>query len=168
MRSVSRRSSIRSKPAAPTLFTILLLITLTSLQGTAGTRPHQRLQLVHEFGNVLELQIHGSKTYIGDFIKLFQSAHDLLADLTRWPLALRRFLHIFFDRVHNAVQFRRRHRTLFTSSQKSGHNLVAVERLATAILLDHHVGDFVDSFIRSEAPFAFQTFAPPPDRFAFP
>src|SRR5579871_3084846 len=42
-----------------------------------------------------------------------------------------------------------------------------IELLAPAVLLDHHVGNFIDSFVCGEAAFAPQALAPAADGFAF-
>src|SRR5262249_22325138 len=50
-------------------------------------------------------------------------------------------------------------RTFFTGAQQAGHDLVAVERFAPAILFDDHVGNFVDPLVAGEPSLAFQAFA---------
>src|SRR4029077_3563426 len=74
IRSVRRLNSIRSSPAAPTLFTSLFLMPKPRLT-TAGARPHQRLQLCHEFGDVFKFEIHRREPDISHLVEFFEPAH---------------------------------------------------------------------------------------------
>src|SRR5688572_4967683 len=115
MRSVSRFSSRRSSPAGPTLLALTRLTGIARL--TTGARAHQRLQLFHEFRHIFEFQIDGGKSNVSNFVEFFEPSHDLLADLACGPFALRRLLHILFDRIDDRVQLLGRNRSLFASAQ---------------------------------------------------
>src|SRR5437870_1603340 len=133
--------------------------------GCAG--PHQTLQLMHEFRDIFKFKINRSETNIRNFIEFFQTSHDHLADFRGGTLAFGRFLHIFFYRIHDSIQLRRRNGALLAGAQEPGHYLVSIEGLAAAIFLDHHVGDFVDTLVRRESSFTFQAFASSSNRLTF-
>src|SRR5207247_7735731 len=67
-------------------------------------------------------------------------------------------------------RFERRHadRPLLARLQQAGDEFLALEPLARAILLHHHVGDFVDPLVAGESFSAFEALAPAPDGLAFP
>src|ERR1043165_681860 len=129
-------------------------------------RAHQRLQLLHELSHVLELQIDGGEADVGDLVEFLQAAHDHLADLRRRALALRRLLHVLLDGVDDAVELRGRDGPLLAGPKESGHHLVAVERLAPPVLLDDHVGDFVNALVGRDPPLTFQALAAAADGIA--
>src|SRR5450759_1741002 len=56
---------------------------------------------------------------------------------------------------------------LFARLQQPAEHLLAVELLAPAILLDHHVRDFINSLVRSVAAGAFQALAAAANGIAF-
>src|SRR5947209_3060430 len=124
-----------------------------------GARADERLQLLHELGHVLELQIDRREADVGDLVEFLESAHDHLADLRGGPLALRRLLHVLLDGVDDAIELGRRDGPLLAGAQEARHHLVAVERLAPPILLDDHVGDFVNALVGRKAPLAAQALA---------
>src|ERR1043166_6792873 len=130
------------------------------------TRAHQRLQLLHELGHVLELQVDRSEADVGDLFEFLQAAHDHLADLRRRALPLRRLLHVLLDGVDDAVELRGRDGPFLAGAQQPGHHLVAVERLAPPVLLDDHVGDFVNALVGREPPLALQALAAAANRVA--
>src|SRR5690349_12637284 len=138
-----------------------------SARWSTGARSNQLLEFRHKLGNVFKLQIHRSKSNIGDLVELFQAPHDHLSNLTRRALTLGRFLHIFLYSVHNALELRRGYRSFFTSAQQARHYFVAIERLAPAVFLDDHVRDLIDTFVRREAPLTTQALAPAANRVAF-
>src|SRR5260370_12254438 len=115
----------------------------------------QIFQLAHEFLHVLEVHIHRCKSHVGDFIQFLQPVHDHFTDFGGSQLAFRGLLHHTFDFVHNRFQLGRGHRTFFASLQKSLQNLLPLEALATPVLLDDHVRNFVDAFVGGETAAAF-------------
>ena len=60
-----------------------------------------------------------------------------------------------------------RNRPLLAGSQQPGQDLLPLEFLAAAVLLHHHVGNFVDALVGGEALFALQTLAAAADGLAF-
>ena len=85
--------------------------------------------------------------------------HDHFADFGGGEFALRGFVDHAFDFVDDGFEFRRGDRAFLAGFQKSLQNFLAFEALAAAILLDDHVGNFVDAFVGGEAAGTFQAFA---------
>src|SRR5580692_7126258 len=90
--------------------------------------------------------------------------HDHFADLGRGELALRRFVNHAFYFIHNGFQLRRGHRPLLASLQQSLQNLLPFEPLAPAVLLNHHIRNFVDALVGGKSPAALEALPPPPNR----
>jgi hypothetical protein len=109
--------------------------------------------------DVFEIHVDAGETDVGDLIEFFEAMHDHFADFGGGELALGGFVDHAFDFVDDGFEFRRRNRALLASLQKSLQNFLALETLAAAILLDDHVGDFVDAFVGGEAARTFQAFA---------
>jgi len=57
-------------------------------------------------------------------------------------------------------------RTLLARLQQTLQELLTIEPFPPAVLLDHHVRDFVDSFVRREAASAFEALSPAADQIA--
>src|SRR6266853_5272259 len=89
--------------------------------------------------------------------------HDHLADFRRSQFALGSLMHHAFDFVDDGFKLRRRHRPLLASFQQTLQNFLTFEAFSAAILLDHHVRNFVDAFVRGEAPSTFEAFPPAPN-----
>src|SRR6202521_1150900 len=126
----------------------------------------QVLQLAHELLHILEVHVHRRESHIRDLIQLFQPVHDHFADFGGGQLAVRGLLHHTFDFIHDSFELGSGHGTLFARFQKSLQNLLPLEALATPILLNDHVGNFVDAFVGCEPAAALQALATPPNRIA--
>src|SRR5712672_1297059 len=92
--------------------------------------------------------------------------HDHFTDLRGGQFALGSFVHHAFDFVDDSLKLGRRHRPLLASFQQTLQNFLAFEAFAAPILLDHHVRNFVDPFVRGEAPSTFEAFPPAPNSVA--
>src|SRR5260370_10998506 len=160
-----RSRRIRKHPGCVPAIPILELHSTNAVHCSLSLNPHplflhavlqQIFQLAHEFLHVLEVHIHRCESHVGDFIQFLQPAHDHFTDFGGSQLAFRGLLHHTFDFVHNRFQLGRGHRTFFASLQKSLQNLLPLEALATPVLLDDHVRNFVDAFVGGETAAAFQ------------
>src|SRR5260370_27573347 len=127
----------------------------------------QILQLAHEFLHVLEVHVYRSKSHVSDFIQLFQPVHDHFADFGGGQLAFGGLLHHAFDFIHDRFQLGSGHGPFFARFQESLQNLLAFETLAASVLLDDHVGNFVDALVSRETAAALQTLAPAADGIAY-
>ncbi len=67
-------------------------------------------------------------------------------------------MHHAFDFIDNGFELRRRHRPLLASFQQTLQNFLAFEAFAAAILLDDHIRNLVDAFVRGETPSTFEAF----------
>src|SRR5216683_5341031 len=124
-----------------------------------GAILQQILQLTHKFLDVLEVHVDGSESHVGDFVEFFQAVHNHFADFGGGELALGGLVHHAFDFVDDGFEFGRWHRPLFAGFQQALENFLALEAFAAAVLLDDHVGNFVDALIGGEAAAAFEAFA---------
>src|SRR6185312_5416335 len=93
--------------------------------------------------------------------------HEKLADVAGADFALLRVHHQPLDLVDNAFQLPHGDRPLLRGVQEPGEHLLAIEFLPAPVLLDHHVGDFVQALVGSEALLAGETLTPATDSLAF-
>jgi hypothetical protein len=92
--------------------------------------------------------------------------HDHFADFRGGQFPFRCLMHHAFDFIHDGFEFRRGNGTFFAGFQQALQNFLALEAFAPPILLDHHVGNFVDAFVGGETARAFQAFAAAANRVA--
>src|SRR6267154_2490729 len=69
-------------------------------------------------------------------------------------------MHHAFDFIDNGFELGRWHRPLLASFQQTLQNFLTFESFAAAVLLDHHVRNFINPFVRGEAPPTFEAFPP--------
>src|SRR6188508_1786073 len=119
----------------------------------------QILQLGHELADVAEVPVNGRETDVRDLVELLQFLHDERADLVGGDFLLRSLLQRGFHAVGNRLERRDADRALFARLQESRDELLALEALAAAVLLHHHVRDLVDPFVAGKALGAAETFA---------
>src|SRR5262249_11452689 len=74
------------------------------------------------------------------------------ADLPARHLAFARLLQLPLDRVGDALDRVDGHRTLLAGAREPAHDLRAIERLATAVLLHHARQRVLDPLVRPEPP----------------
>src|ERR1700682_3884260 len=120
----------------------------------------QILQFAHELLHILEVHIHRSKSHVRDLIQLLQPVHDNFADFRGGQLAFGGLLHHTLDFIHDCFQLGSGHWPFFARFQKSLQNLLPLEALAAPVLLDDHVGNFVDTLVGRESAATFQALAP--------
>src|SRR5258706_543528 len=85
-------------------------------------RLDQRSKLAHELGHILEVKINRSKTHVGHFVELLESAHYHLADLLSRALSLAGLLNVLFYRVDDGLHLNGRDRSLLASLHDAGKN----------------------------------------------
>src|ERR1017187_8775668 len=129
--------------------------------------PHQMLQLVEERLFILKIPIYRRESHIGDLVEFAEILHQELSYIYSRYLPVRRIADLRFHPVDQFGKPRHAHRTLFARLQQTAQHLLAVELLATAILFDHHVRDFINSLVRSIPARAFHALAAAPDGIAF-
>ena len=59
-----------------------------------------------------------------------------------------------FGGVDDGFELAGGHGALFAGAEQAAQHFLAVEALAAAVFLDHHVGDFVDALVGGEAAIA--------------
>src|ERR1039457_6687136 len=125
------------------------------------------LQLVEERLFVLKIPIHRRESYVGDLVEFAEILHQEFSYIYSRYLPVRRIADLRFHPIDQFGEPRHAHRTLFARLQQTAQHLLAVELLAPAILLDHHVWDFVNSLVRSVTAAKFHAFAAAADGIAF-
>ncbi len=117
--------------------------------------------------DIFEVEIDRGEAHVGDFVDALQAVHDQLADFAGLALALRRVDHKAFGVVDDLLQLAHGDRPLLAGAQQAVEDFLALEFLAPAVFLHHHVGNFVDALVGGEALLALQALAAAADGFAF-
>ena len=111
--------------------------------------------------DVLKAAVHGGEAHVPDFVQMPQFFHDHIADAARGDLALAQTAQPVtysgnggFDRVTTDG-------ALLQRPLHSSEQLVLIERLATAVVLDDGGKQQLRGFESREALRAFETFAAP-------
>src|SRR5690349_14862427 len=104
-------------------------------------RIQQIFQLGHELADVAEVTIYRREPDVGDFIKSPQFVHHKSADFAGAHLALGLLLQRGLDAVGDRLERGDAHRPLLAGLQQPGQQLLPLEALAAAVLLDDHVRD---------------------------
>src|SRR3984885_14758754 len=125
----------------------------------AGAR--DALELGHELVDVAEGAVHAREAHVGDLVHFAQLVHDLLAHLLGAPLFVARVDEVAFDGVEDGVELRERYRALVASLAQARQELLPIERLASAVLLDDERYDLFHPLVRGESPRAALAFAAP-------
>src|SRR5271166_361321 len=73
----------------------------------------QVLEFGHELADVFEIEIHGSKAHVGNFVVTAKAVHDQFANLACLPLALGRFKDESLRLVNNLLKLADGNRALF-------------------------------------------------------
>src|SRR5258708_8040900 len=124
----------------------------------------QLVDVALDLGEVAELAVDRGEADICDVVEFAQLFHHQFADLTRRDLHLAGRPQLRLDLVDGCLDRRGRDVALLTSGHQPVEELLAVEVLAAAVLLDDVEGDVLDPLVRRETLVALQAFAPPPDR----
>ncbi len=111
----------------------------------------QLFELGFEFADVLEVAVDAGEADVGDGVDVLEALHDELADGAGGALALGRVDDEGFGLVDDVLHLGGGDVALLAGVQQAGEDLLAVEFLAAAVLLDDHVGDFVDALVGGEA-----------------
>jgi hypothetical protein len=135
----------------------------TSGGGALLVASHQSLEHVHEGVDVLEAAIDRGEADVGDLVEPLEPLHHEGADLAGGDLALVAVVEHRLGLLDDPLERPRRHRPLLARLDQAAEELLAVELLARAVGLDHHVGDLVDLLVGGEAAAALQALAPPAD-----
>src|SRR5207253_2786138 len=125
------------------------------------------LELHHELLYVLEIQVNRGEAHIRYLVVPTQPVHDQFAQLACLALAFGRFDYKSFRLIYDLLQLADRYGSLLAGPQQAIQHLLAIEFLAAAVFLDHHVGNFVDALVSGEALAALQTLAAPADGIGF-
>lgn len=121
------------------------------------------LQLFHELTDIPELPIDGCKAHISYLIELMQLMHRELTDLSGGHFPVVFALEVTLDIVDELFNALYAEGPLLAGHHDALNELLALERLAPAVLLYDHEGHALDILIRRESPLALQALAPPPD-----
>src|SRR5450830_1322301 len=133
----------------------------------SGHAPEQRLELVHEVAEILEPAVNGREPHVRHLIELLELLHDLGAELHGRHLARLSRRESRLDLVADGLERLRLDGTLLTGFHEAAEQLVAVERLAPAVLLHDEKGDLLDGLVGREAALAGVALPPPADRRSF-
>ncbi len=126
----------------------------------------QTLDLLAEFVQILEAAIDGGETDVGDLIEFLQLGHHQLADHQRLDFALAGGTQLMLDMRNGRFQPLDADRAFLQRALHAGTQLVFVEGLATAVLLDQPRHHQFGGFEGREALAAGQAFAPATDLIA--
>ncbi len=129
--------------------------------------PSQRLKLIHELVDVLELSIHGRKPDIGDLVQLVQLLHDFFTHNPTFDFTFAHLLDPLFDPVSCSFDGCRADRPFLAGFFHPGEDLGSVERLAATIFLHDDRKILLHSFVRRIATLAPETLAAAADDLAF-
>src|ERR1051326_4176321 len=135
--------------------------------GLRALMEHQVLQFIEKGLDILEVPVDRGEAHVGDLIELLQLLHEHFSYISSRKLAVKAVSQPAFDRIHYFGQLGHGDRPLFTGFEQPGKDLLPVEFLASAVLLDHHVGDLVAALVGGEAALAFFALPAPPDDIAF-
>src|ERR1017187_5534476 len=133
----------------------------------SGHAPEQHLELVHEVSEILEPPIHGREAHERDLVELLEPFHDLSAELHRRHLARLSRREPRLDFVADDLERLRLDRALFAGLHQPAEQLVAVERLAPAVLLHDEKRDLLDGLVRREPALAGVALPPPANHRTF-
>src|SRR5262245_8501863 len=122
-----------------------------------------RLELAHELRDVLELPVHRREPHVGDVVEALQLAHDEVADRLRPHLAVVPPEEVALDLGDDVVDHLDGHGPLLAGHAQAGPDLLAVERLAAAVLLDHVEDAFLELLLRGEPALAGEALPATPD-----
>src|SRR5512135_2941909 len=128
---------------------------------------HEVLELLVELGHVLELAVDGGEPHVGDLVELAEPVHDQLTDLGDTDLLVGPLLEEGLDLLDDLLELADLDGPLLAGLHHAPEELLAVEGLAGAVLLDDHVGDLFDLLVGREPSLAGEALPAPPDGQAF-
>jgi len=122
---------------------------------------------VLEFEDVAELPIDRGEPDVGDLIQGLQAFHDELADLGGLHFFFGALLEPAFDLLDDLLEPGNGDRPLFDGLEEPAEELLAVEELARAVLLNDHVRDLFDLLVRRKPAGTTEAFPAAADRKPF-
>src|SRR5205807_1783373 len=106
--------------------------------------PLELIDLAFEFADVAELPVDRREPHVGDLVDAAQLLHDERADVGRPDFPLRPVLQLRLDAVGNPLELLYAHRALLARPDEAADQLLPVEGLGPAVLLDDAVFDLFD------------------------
>src|SRR2546423_14780933 len=123
----------------------------------------QRVDFLREAVDVLERAVDRRETDVRDLIERLELGQHALADVARYNLRDAELADLALDVERERRHLIARYRPLRERRDQAVLDLVAIERLAPAVGLDHHRHRLFDPLVRGEPPRARFALAPPPD-----
>ena len=117
-----------------------------------------------EIARFAEIAIDRGEAHIGDVVERLQALHDQFADPVGRDVAVGLALELAHDAVDHALDPLGLDGALAQRDLDRAHQLVAVERRAPAVLLDHHQFAQLDALEGGEPPAAIGADPPAADR----
>src|SRR5579872_6396735 len=117
-----------------------------------------RLELVNEVVDVLELPIDRGKADECDLVDRAQAVEHLFTDVTRGDLAVEVLIDVRLDVANNGLNLTFAHGPLVARLFAAGTNLLAVERNPGSVFVDDLEGRLLDLFVGGEPALANQAF----------
>src|SRR5688500_1748314 len=130
-------------------------------------RVEQLLQLGHEFADVTEVPIDRGESDVCHLIQPLELLHDDAPDLFCAHLLLGTLLERGLDPVGDTLDRTHADRPLLARFQQARNELLPLESLPAAILLDDHIGNLIDALVAGEPSAAAEALSPSPDDLAF-
>src|SRR6478672_173055 len=141
-----RTSSLPSATCVSARFTSVVAMPSSSLprmlvvyrSSNRCSRPRlERFELVLELLDVLEIAIDRGEPHVGDQVEVAQDPQRLLADRRRLDLVADPVSELGLDPHRRLLDLGERHGSLDARPHEARQELLAVERLARAVALDH-------------------------------
>src|SRR5437764_1887840 len=129
-------------------------------------RAQYLLDLPLDLLEVHELPVHRRKSDVGDLVQLAQLVHDHLTDLLARDLHPPAAPQVGLDLVHDRAQLLLRDVAFLGRLAQAHDQLLRIEILAPAVLLDHVEGHRLDALVGGEALPAVEALAAAPDGLA--
>src|SRR5574338_357751 len=119
-----------------------------------GVLAAQRIELLREPVEVAEVAVDRREADVGHLIERAQLWQHALADLARRDLRQAELADLALDLERQRRHLIARHRPLRDRGLHTVNDLVAIERLAPVVALDHKWHRLLDALVRREAPLA--------------
>ena len=137
-----------------------------SFHGRPFALLNEFLQLDHEFADVFERAVDGSKAHVSNLIRVMKLAHRRFANDGTKNLLFAPLLKIAFDAVGNRFYRVDADGTLFAGPFETVDDFDAIVTFPAAILFHHQGHHLFDPLIGREAAIATRAFPSPSDHVA--
>src|SRR5688572_2541636 len=124
------------------------------------------LELAHELAHVAERAVDGRKAHVGDLVEALQLLHHDRPDFFGAHFLFRPVLESRLDLIGHRLDGGDADGTFLARLQEARYELLPLEPLARAVLLDHHVWNLVDPLVAGEPAAAVETLAAAANHFA--